>query len=296
MDKSSTYAAFVITKPIQLLVVLAILEQEKSYKNVTLFFCDSFIDARNVERRFRRAYKGSIHSNFCTSRIHAISLVASQGFDVLYVDSDVGVQHYIALLKFKLRNPFCLVNVFEEGLGTYNEDAYSGLKKVILKTLGVGGNFGGNIFTTHIYVYKPDEYIAKFQEQRKKAKLIETSIWKLISINSELLKKTFNIINHSGAGDKIFFCNIYLTGHLIDYDFITKFKIKDGQLFIKYHPHLKNMHQIEGIETLNPSAPVECIIYEFLHIYDNIVIYDHHSAARRYVSDPRVSFKLIDEL
>ena len=87
-----------------------------------------------------------------------------------------------------------------------------------------------------------------------------------------------------------------MTGHHIDYDFITKFKVKDGQLFIKYHPHLNKIHQIEGVEVLNPSAPVECIIYEFLHIYYNIVIYDHHSAARRYVSDPRVSFKLINEL
>lgn len=296
MHKSNTHAAFIVTKPIQLLVVLAVLEQEVFHKKVTLFFCDSFINAQNVERRFRRAINGRMHSCFCKSRIHAINLAAGKGFDVLYVDSDVGVQHYIALLRFKLRNPFCLVNVFEEGLGTYNEDAYTGLKKVILKTLGVGGNFGGNIFTTNIYVYKPDEYIAKFQEQRKKAKLIETSIWSLIGINSELFKKTFNIINHSGAGDKNSFCYVYLTGHLIDYDFINKFKIKDGQLFIKYHPHLKNIHQIEGIEALNSSAPVECIIHEFLHTYDNIVIYDHYSAARRYVIDPRVSFKLINEL
>jgi hypothetical protein len=294
MDKSNTHAAFVITKPIQLLMALAILEQETPHKEVTIFFCDSFTDARNVERRFKRVFKGSIHSNFCNNRIQAINLVAGQGFDFLYVDSDVGVQHYIALLRLKFCNPFCLVNVFEEGYGTYYVDSYTGIKKVIFKTLGVGGNYGGNIFTSHIYLYDPDKYAKKFYQQRNKTILIKTSIWEVIEINSKVLKKTFNITNYFDGRNKRDICYIYLTGHSVDYDFINRFKIKDGQLFIKYHPHLNNLHQVDGVEIINSSAPIECILYEFLNIYERVIIYDHNSAARQYVLDPRVSFKLVN--
>ena len=296
MVKSKTHAAFVVTKPVQLLVALAILEQEVLYQDVTLIFCDSFADAQNVEDRFKRAFKGRIRSDFCKNRIHAINFAANQGFDFLYLDSDVGVQHYIALLGFKLRSPSCSVNVFEEGLGTYNEDSYTGVKKFILKALGVGGNFGGSVFVSRIFLYDPDEYIAKFYQQRKKVILIKTSIWNSIDINRKRLKKTFNIINHSDSANRMKVCYIYMTAHHVDYDFLTQFKKNDGQLFIKYHPHLYNSLEVEGVQVLNSSAPIECIIYEFLCIYDNVVVYDHHSAARRYVLDPRVSFKSIHEL
>jgi hypothetical protein len=296
MTKSQKYAAFIVTKPIQLLVVLAILEQELFHEEVTIIFCENFNDSKRVERRFKKACRGSIHSYLCKSRLHAINFAASKGYDCLYLDSDVGVQHYIALLGFKLRSPSCSVNVFEEGLGTYNEDSYTGVKEVILKALGVGGNFGGNVFVSRIFLYDPDEYIAKFYQQRKKVILIKTSIWNSIDINRKRLKKTFNIITPSDSANRMKVCYIYMTAHHVDYDFLTQFKKNDGQLFIKYHPHLYNSLEVEGVQVLNSSAPIEYIIYEFLSKYDNVVLYDHHSAARRYVLDPRVSFKSIHEL
>ena len=293
MYQSGTRTAFIVTKPSQLMVALTILNESALHGDVTILFCDSFYDARNVECRFKRAVKPRILSNFCKNRIHAIKFAASQGFDVLYIDSDVGVQHYIALLGFRLRNPFCRVNVFEEGLGPYTEDTHTGLQRAIRNILGIGSNFGGSVFTSCIYLYNPDEYIAKFPKQSKKAILIRTPIWAFIGKNHKVLEAIFGIDNYSEDNKVTRFCYIYMTGHHIDNEFLTNFKSNEGKLFIKYHPHIGNPLEVDGVQVLSTSTPIEYILYELLCVYDKIIIYDHNSAARRYVLDSRVSFRSI---
>lgn len=288
-------SAFIITKPIQLLMTLAILKQEKFHTNIIIYFCDSFYDAENVECRFKQEVKGQIITYFCKTRIEAINFAAHKNLDNLYLDSDVGVQHYIALTGFKLRNLFCRISIFEEGLGTYRVDSYTGVMKLILRMFGVGSNYGDYIFTSHIYLYKPVEYLEKFRKQRNKTIQIENSIWSVIEDNKKLLNKTFGINLNDECFEKRKICYIYLTGHSIDNKFLEHFKNIEGALFIKYHPHIKKHTDIEGVKILYQSAPIECILHELIVIYKNIVIYDHESASRRYVSDSRIKFKSIQD-
>lgn len=291
----TTISAFIITKPIQLLMVLAILKQEVFHDKIIIYFCDSFYDAENVERRFKEEVKGKIISYVCKNRIHAIECALNKSLDNLYLDSDVGVQHYIALTGFKLRNPFCRISIFEEGLGTYHVDSYTGIMKLILRMLGIGSYFGDYMLTSNVYLYHPALYFEKFPKRKNQTIQIKNSIWSIIDDNKKLLKETFNIrldYKKFGNGKK---CNIYLTGHSINYKFLENFKNYEGALFIKYHPHIKKHAEIEGVNILNPSAPVECILFELLENYENILIFDHQSASRLYVFDSRIKFLSIKD-
>ncbi len=286
--------AFIVTKPIQLIIVLAILNDKLINGKITILFCDSFNNAFEIENRFRIAFNEKIHTLRSKDRIQAIDIAAKNKFDYLFIDSDVGLQHYIALLKFKLRNISSIICVYEEGYGTYTLDSYKGSVKQILTYFGIASCFGECVFTKKIFLYDSNEYIQKFKFQVHKVETIRTSLWEIIQIQRSLLNKIFEtnklitkVINSN-------ICRIYLTNYNVDVNFLRRFMQKEGDLFIKYHPHIKKAPKHEILELLDTSTPFELILMELLENYKKIIIYDYNSAVRRYISDPRIIFKSIE--
>ena len=141
---------FVITKPIQLLTVLAILSKKINNDEINVIFCNTFNDAYNIETRFRIAVNEKIITYRSENRIQAIKLAAKNNTNKLYIDSDVGLQHFIALLRFKILRSPSTINVFEEGYGTYYLESYNRFTKYIAKCLGIASGFGVCKFTKNI--------------------------------------------------------------------------------------------------------------------------------------------------
>lgn len=161
-------SAFIITKPLQLLVSFSICQEYKFSIRPLFIIVDLFAGSKNVSDRFHETFSGSIDVVFVKTKGEAYAFCKKIKVDNLFIDSDVGVLNYFSLALLKLSINRLDIFVYEEGLGTYRKDLYSGLKKIVLSCMGVGVNFGGAAVSSKIFIYNPCEYKKNFPSLHKK--------------------------------------------------------------------------------------------------------------------------------
>ncbi len=286
--------AFVITKPLQLMVALCLIKNKLSdSSNITIYVTNSFSDAKLVTLRASGIFDGNMVFEFLEDKNSFYYKVIKNKYSQVFLDSDVGFQTFIHLIILKIFNPFLKVNIYEEGYGTYSRNLYTGLKKCLLNFLFINTSYGKNFITYKVYLFNPDKYINEIGGSNKIIK-INSTIWSFIEENHEYLDFIFNTIKVNNLRVKSNTCCVYLTSWHIDKSFINRFSKIDCDLYIKPHPHIDKKINFEGLFVLNGSTPFELIIFKLLDVYETIRVYDHGSAARLYVENPRVEFYSIE--
>lgn len=295
---SGEKVAFLVTKPIQLVTALTILDQigvkENFYILMTRSFsgCDgifesiisnnSVIDKNNIE--------------IFSSCMAAYNFSIIKNIDYLFLDSDVGFVNFLRILKFKIFNINSTVLVYEEGVGSYRTDIYGGLKKNLFNALGIGTSFGGSLFVDGIFVYDTENYKDKFPRYKKNIYLIikkpMDAIYKNIDYFHDIFSYGSMLKSFRKTSKK---CYLYLSSWNISKKFINSMPKMDGDKYVKIHPHIEESYSFPFAHMVDRSAPAELVIADLMNMYDSIIVYHHGSTVERYVENDRVEFRRVDD-
>lgn len=287
--------AFIVTKPLQLMVALSIMHQLEISERSQVIVVDAFAGARGVAERlaFLPEPFSGISVEFVDSVRTAYHLVRQNRFSVIFIDADVGVRKCIDLLRSRLSNFELDIRVYEEGLGTYRKDLYRGIKRSLLDFLGVGTRFGGFRLTSKLYLYAPDDYRESFPTSKVSLELIVKPLSAFIIDNFTLLSRLFDY--KPPAFTKSHRCNLYLSNWAIDDLFISRFLALLGDSYIKPHPHItdfknNNPHSL----VVDPAIPAEIAILGLLELYESVDVYHHGSSVARYIANDSLNYITIE--
>lgn len=294
MRKHSGKSAFFISKPLQLMVALCIAQQDAFDSKPVFVIVDSFNGAREVADMLFSEFTELQTPEYFKLRSSALSFLKKQNFDNLFIDSDIGLKNFLTLASFKLSNPNISIHVFEEGLGTYRTDLYSGIKKTLFSLIGIGVFFGACRFVNSIYVYHKEEYIEKIPTAGFKAQQIRNSLFQFLTINSAALNRLFSFHGIKPSSPDIPCCTLYLSSWSINKEFIENFHKLEGDLFIKLHPHIRTNVAIDGIQFIDARVPAELLLIELITNYKSVQVYDHNSSVRRYIKKNNLTFSLAE--
>lgn len=289
-------AAFLISKPLQLMISLCIVRQGNWDEIPVFIILDAFCDASSVADRLSQEFTDLQQPVFFKHRNQAFQYVRQKGFDHFFIDSDIGVKNYLLLLQQKIAKPSLMIHVYEEGVGTYRDDLYQGLKRRLLSVLGVGTFFGGSAVANSIFVFDEQEYATKFPRNKHKVVKIAEPLHAFIRENRHQLKQVFDYVgmDANSAGSEL--CVIYLSNWRIDDNFLSRLVRMDGDLFVKPHPHIHIDKVIDGVQFIQAQVPAELVVIEASELYKFVDVYDHFSSLRRYCQCLDVRFTAVVEL
>lgn len=286
---------FLVSKPLQLMVAMCIIEQLDVRDCCEIIIVDAFKDAEGVSRRTGRVANFNIPIKFSRDHVGAYRLAEEAGYSKLFIDSDVGWKKNLTLIRLLLTCPDMEVNVYEEGVGTYRLDLYQGWRKRILELAGCGTRFGGNWRTRAIYVFETKAIWAGLKCQVVK---IEMHLVDYIRRNWVDLLQIFNAspalsaLTPGASGD----CVIYLSTWNID-DFPVDLMSGISELVhVKLHPHISeaNFGRLgEGVKLMPAAVPAEIIILAAELISKRVIVYHHGSSVPLYISSPNVRYELL---
>lgn len=287
---------FLITKPLQLMIVLAIIEQLPKLVKKELLIVDYFVGAKEVSQRLATVEILNSSVIFLENDAEAFHLACKKRYAKLFIDSDVGFKRNLTLLNLAIHSKKTILVVYEEGLGTYRNDLYKGIKKKILLLLGCGVNFGGNWFTKELYIYDPKIYLTNIR--KIKIEKIRKSISQLLADKKQLLANIFAadyFFNHLKDVKKTN-CVIYLSGWSVDNACLDMLKNSTKMVYVKLHPHIKN-HTFNEFDyfLVDTYIPAEIVINELSMVYLNVIVVHHGSSVSRYVENENIIYMLVDE-
>ena len=283
---------FIVGKPLQVIVAASIIKQLKIANRSKIVIFDSFFDAKETYERLKSA-SGCLRPvtlGFADTPRKAIEIAKSSKIENVFIDSDVGFRRYTDLALLKLVRPEIKINVFEEGLGTYRTDLYSGLKKKLFDLIGIGTNYGGCSLTNNVYVFNDNQYANNFPESKSRiCKIIES----VVDIINDDIEYWIYIMNYGDIkpSDPTH-CNVYLTSWNIDSSFIQEFLKMSGDKFIKPHPHLKERLNFAFTGIVAPAVPAELVLLDLSKKYNVVNVFHHGTSAKNYVVMDNVFFIL----
>jgi len=208
----------------------------------------------------------------------------------LYIDADVGFRKYLTLLALKFFGHVESISVYEEGLGTYRDDLYSGLKKKFINAIGGGTNFGGCSLVKDIYVFVPNEYSERIKSKCE-VKKINSSISLLVKENINTFSFDELVLKKFEENYTYKICFVYLPSWDADTRVLECLQNKNGLIIYKHHPHRRNkipphLYDVE----IDGGAPAEFVITKLLNYFDKIYVYHHGTSVERYIQNERIEF------
>jgi hypothetical protein len=285
---------YIITKPLQLMVVLSIIEQEAVKNKKELLIIDYFSDAEQVSMRLSKVISKDCSVLFFKNEKQAFSLAASKKYKKLFVDSDVGFFKNLTLLNLKIKSSKTVLAVYEEGLGTYRVDLYKGIKKIILPFLGCAIYFGGNWLVKELYVFKPGHIKAPIN-----AKILEINkeISTLISEDFNKFKYIFDATDFLLKLDAMSACArrciIYLSNWELNESVMMDLKKNSDFVIVKPHPHINELNistHFPDLMFAKSAIPAEILILWAIERFASVRVLHHGSSAERYIKDIKCEY------
>lgn len=299
-DNSAAQAyGFIITKPLQLLVALAIIDQLSDVTTSDLLLVDAFLGAKDITKKLTDSHQKWRRASFFKNHEAAYKHCRRKKYDRVFVDSDVGLRKNIDLIRLKLPTLKTRICVYEEGVGSYRSDLYYGLKKKLLTFVGAGTCFGGNWLTKDIYLYCPSEYTSKFPYGRVSVVQIKISITNLIHKYDHEFDSLFDLgmlrtkLTHFASKEV---CDIYLTSWSWDDGAMKRLAASDSCRIVKFHPHIKTIPPLlaNGFDVSVPSSiPAELLIAAAAAMFKRVRVMHHGSSVTRYLDIRNVEFIVI---
>lgn len=289
--------AFIVERPLQILIALAIVEQlhDRKSKNVIFMIADSFHDAEGIYHRINASYGDEIEFRYFSSYSGAIEHSVVSKFDELFIHWDVGFGTQFRLRRILRNNPNLVINTFEEGVGSYRSDIYKGVKKFLLNALGFPMNTGGSKYTNSMYVYRVKEYFEKVKRPARNVIGIKRNLSALLDLHREKLISVFDPsdflsqIEMKGDGQ----CLIYMSNWNFKAEDLDVYSSFSGVKLLKLHPHIKNMPvgRVGDFLVVPNSMPAELLIGRACSIFDDVSVFHKGSSALMYIeSDNLKSF------
>lgn len=278
------YKLFIITKPLQLLVVIGLIDDFRITHSDFLYkiiLIEDFKGANSVNLDCLV----DIEYVFLDDKLSLFYYLFKERkrYSEIFFDSDIGLSNFFLLLysRFFFTN---LINIYEEGIGTYRTDIYPPLKKNILNCFGVGTEFGKCIITNNIYLFEPHNSSVK--KSIKIGFKLYDSINKNITLYNDMFFYPPNL-NYSSSGSNI---ALYLTDWSIDLKRIENLSKKHDNFFVKFHPHINISCSNFKFDVIEYIGPAEVLILNLLKHFENVTVYHHSSSCEYYLKKTNVVF------
>ncbi len=279
---------FIVTKPLQLLITMHIIELNGfHYHECQFIFVDSFSKAEEIFKNFVKVTNAHKTSILVSSKKNAFKYLYKGSSSDVYLDSDVGFVNFVNLFLLFLINNSKKIVVYEEGEGTYTKSSYGFFKTFIFNLCGIGSYFGGCTFVDYVYLYNKKQYLSLFRSNEPKVQLIDGNLKSFIDKNFTKLVGIFSLSSDIQIGDH---CSIYLTGWNVDERFIKKLNEDSSQVFVKFHPHIRKLALYDNVDILDGAVPAELYLHLFSVRCKSVIVYHHNSSCVRYFTSPNVKF------
>jgi hypothetical protein len=267
LSETNKYDLFVCSKPLQLLNILNIIQNNNSYQSkliiVEKFKTKSFQEA--MEKNLKKFFSEVIF----LEEYYNIPLEINFSVDRLFIDSDFGANKYI-IEKIKASKNL----VYEEGYGIYRHNYIDSIiLKIKYRLKNLSTYIGNCNITDKVIVYRPDVYTLSHKlKSDKKVSSFNISFYENLVFNFDLFREIFNytglVENMKGK--------ILLIAETWGFDeFNIVFSQKDlnsyDHIFVKSHPNnyenikYEFLSSIEHTRIDNP-IPIEFIIYELYNM------------------------------
>ncbi len=295
---------FIITKPLQLMIVMAIIDQLPNEVVKELLIVDGFFDAKNITETLNNnnfMWRGAC---FFQDPHAALKYCKHRNYDSVFLDSDVGFRRNFDLIMLKIFRPKTGLNVYEEGLGTYRSNLYHEPKKMAMSFCGIGTYFGGNWLTKKLYLFAPAEYRKIFGDKSSELIEINISIPELIIKHEKFFDELFKtnelrskLISMRATGTEK--CDIYLSSWDIDANVEKYFANLVSCRVAKLHPHIKVIpdslwNKFDFV--VSPAVPAEILITITSNLFKEVEVFHHGSSVVRYLDISNVRFKSAENL
>jgi hypothetical protein len=284
--------AFVVERPIQIVTANAIINQLDIADRSDILISRGFYGARGVAARIGASGCLPGVAAFDDYR-SAIEHATSGKYQEVFFHWDVGFGTNKFLYRARIKNPNLTFSLFEEGIGTYRQDIYSGIKKALFRIYGLPINVGGSRFVSRIFVYNPKMYIEKATRRPGIVTKVETSIAEEIQSSWGLYSHIFdeqhfldNLPASRGS-----YCRIYLPNWQFDERKARSFFLQNTINIIKLHPRCTDFLDIENALKAPPSIPAEMLISAAAMIYDRVFVLHSGSSTAVNTAHPNVTFE-----
>lgn len=281
---------FVAANPLQILMSTSIIRQLNLTEKAALIIHGDFTGSKEIAGRFipSKILLSGLQIIYVDHRADAFSYINREKPCEIFIDGDVGFKNFTILLLLKVFNHALKINVFEEGVGTYRNDLYHGVKKSIFKIIGIGTTFGGCILTSCVFVTNPSRYKNIFPRCLVDVKLIKDGPAKVLEQQYASWKEIFNYTEIQNINHRQ--CGLFLTTWDFNLNSIKKLLALDCDRYIKPHPRCKVEISVPGVVVLETSAPAEMVIYDLAKKYFQVYVYHHGSSVEQYFSSSNVVF------
>jgi hypothetical protein len=273
--------AFIISKPLQLMVALVVADQIAA-EDVHLLLVNSFAGADAVTNRLNLTARWG-RATLLGDHAAAYRLARDAGYEHLFIDSDVGLRKFFTLRHVSKYSANTKVHVYEEGIGTYRRDLYVGWKKRLLDAMGAGATFGGSKYTSDIYVFDPDQY-----RGQTKAVPIRKRLADFISEHFVTLSTIFDAPHYSIPAS--YSIGLYLSGWSLDYDVVVELIDRHDTFIVKPHPHIQEQVMVPGAIVAPAACPAEILIAHLVQGKRELTVYHHGSSTAHYLTTTGAKF------
>lgn len=291
---------FIVSKPLPLMVCLAIIQQLPKKFAKDLIITNTFYGAEKMADRLSEVAKGRWSVVFLENHSFAYDYCIKRRYSKVFLDSDVGFQIGLKLLKIKILSRGVDFFVYEEGLGAYRSDMYYGLKKIILQMMGFAVYFGDNRLTKKIFVFNPGEYIKSVPNKGVQVIEIVAKIPDILTQFIDDFNYIFEIdqlLPKLAIGSKSECCEIYLTSWVLDDELVNRPPEKDVFRIIKAHPHIRSYVNFENFDmSVEPGLPAELLLLNAIKFFKKVIVIHHGSSVERYIKDNNLSYKNLNQL
>lgn len=288
---------FVTERPTQIITALALCDNLDLKEEVQIIVANRFDDASKIVRRLSDT-ETRLNFRLVSNYDDAIEIAAGEQPTHLFIHWDVGFGTQKRLRRLKQNNTGLRISIFEEGIGTYRQDIYPPLKKLIFKMLGLPVNVGGSRYINDIYVYDREKYISNARVQPRDVIQINPRLVDVIAEKEAQLVFIFSgqeLIEALEASDRSV-CTIYLSDwHFKETD-LEGLVPNRGARVLKLHPHCKAHLSKNDILIAPNSLPAELLVMVASRLFEFVIIYHHGSSVPLYISPRNVEFKILDRV
>lgn len=292
--------AFIVTKPLQLIVSMALRDQLRLQGEARLYIVASFASAADITERLRSMPAGWSDVHLVTTRSEAIRK-ATRVSATVFIDSDVGLRTWLAFVMGRCLNGAVEAMVYEEGIGTYSEtQIVRPLKRLIYHFFGIGWTFGASSFTKVVFVERPDLLPRAVKGSQSKVVSLERSISDEILDRRGFFRALFWPEESLAIPDSLTCkeqCNVYLSAWRISESVIGLILSNPGIHILKPHPHDKiesAYAQRLGFSTIIPArVPAELLILRLTEVCAKVLVFHHGTSAQNYIRHENVEFRLL---
>ena len=290
---SNLKTIFICERPLQILIAHAIITQLDCIDCIEVCIAGTF---NNSKKLFQRIMLEKLNSKINYKYFNKYSdafkyAVSSKGSEV-FIHWDVGFRMSLQLSLMIWINKL-KINIYEEGVGTYKNSIFMGIKKFLFLKAGVSVNCGGHKSTQAIYVYKPSEYKKNAHKAAKSIIKINESIDSFLEKNRSKLEYIFDAstLKSKILKDRLDSCTIYMTNYEINMVELDGLQRGAGRFIVKPHPHMMADIRI-GSESLicNNEIPAELLIDIACNHYKQVRVIHFGSSVERYINRDNSTF------